>query len=155
MDGRIELREGIRQATQYQTFVAGVPIFPDTRRDKDMALTTLNHGLVHTAWGLDTLQEGLERIAEEVGFHRPPSAINSENEGRWVNELQYRPAGEPQRETGQRPPASEGRGAAAEVAQLPLPVRSAAFNIRHLDKVVMQHFHLERDADGRTVFPQA
>ena len=73
VDGRIELREGIRQATEYPAFVSGVLISPDIRRDKDMARAALNHDLARTVRGLDTLQEDLERIAEVVGFRWPPA----------------------------------------------------------------------------------
>ena len=154
MDGRIELREGIRQATKYQTFVAGVLIFPDMRRNKDMARAAMNHDLAHTVWGLDTLREDLERIAKVAGFRRTPGARHSDNEWRRVNELQYCSAGKPQRDAGQRTPSFEERWAAVDVAGLPLPVGSATFNIRRLDKLVVQHFYLEQDADGRLVLPQ-
>lgn len=155
VDGRIELREGIRQATEYPAFVSGVLISPDIRRDKDMARAALNHDLARTIRGLDTLQEDPERITEVVGFRWPPSARHSENEWRRVNELRYHPAGGTQRDAGHRTPyPAEGRDA-VEVAELPLPVGSATFNIRRLDKLVAQHFHPERDADGRTALPQS
>ena len=72
-----------------------------------------------------------------------------------MNELRYHPAGGTQRDAGHRTPhPAEGRDA-VEVAELPLPVGSATFNIRRLDKMVAQHFHPERDADGRTALPQS
>ena len=124
------------------------------RRDKDMARGLAEPRPRAYRPGADTLQEGLERIAGVVGFRRPSSAIHPDNERRRLNELRYRPAGEPQRDAGQRTPhTAEGR-AAVEVLELPLPVSSAAFNIRRLEKLVVQRFHLDRDSDGRTVFPK-
>ena len=80
MDGRIELREGIRQATDYWNFVAGVLIFPDMQRNEGMERAALNHEMVHIIWGLDALGEDLERIAGSVDFRRPPKARHSDNE---------------------------------------------------------------------------
>lgn len=154
VDGRIELREGIRQATNYWNFIAGVLIFPDMQRDVVMERAALNHEMVHIIWGLDALREDLERIAGSADFRRPPKPRHSDNEWQQVNELQYRPDNGRERDTGQRAPnPAEGQAADGE-ADVPLAVGSATFNIQHLEKMVVQHFHLDQDAEGIPVVPE-
>ena len=154
VDGRIELREGIRQATDYWNFIAGVLIFPDMQRDVVMERAALNHEMVHIIWGLDALREDLERVAGSADFRRPPKARHSDNEWQQVNELQYRPANGRERDAGQRTAnPAEGEATNGE-AEIPLSVGSATFHIQRLDKMVVQQFHLDRDAGGSPVVPE-
>ena len=120
-------------------------IFPDMQRNEGMERAALNHELVHIIWGLGTLREDLERIAGSVDFRRPPKARHSDNEWQQVNELQYRPDNGRERDAGQR---------TANPAEIPLSVGSATFHIQHLEKMVVQHFHLDRDAGGSPVVPE-
>ena len=88
-DGCIELRNGIRKATTFETFVAGVVIFTDMERHEEIEHMARERYHSSVIWGLNGLQQDLERIAEEVDFHRPPSSWVSEKEWRQVYELQY------------------------------------------------------------------
>ena len=85
----MELRDGIRKATNYGNYVVGVVIFTDMDRNEEIEHMARERYHVSTIWGLSSLQQDLERIAGEVGFHRPPSAWIAENEWRLVHELQY------------------------------------------------------------------
>ena len=79
-DGCIEMRNALLEATGYRNFVAGVVIFPDMRPNDKMERVALEKHHVFIIWGLDNLQEDLERIAKEAEFRRPPRSRISENE---------------------------------------------------------------------------
>ena len=78
VDGRIEMHDAIEKATGYYNFVAGVLFLPDMKRNLDMARLAWNRDHVCIVWGLDRLEKDFERIAERVGFRRPPEPAHSE-----------------------------------------------------------------------------
>ena len=108
-DGAIEMRSAIIEATGYKNFIAAVLLFPDMERDKRIESAARRTSCVHTVWGLDGLDESLERVAELAEFRRPPLSRISENEWELLYELQYArpPAPDSQR---QEPAISEGHG---------------------------------------------
>ena len=152
-DGCIEFRDGIRKATNYGNFVAGVVIFTDMERHEEIEHMARERYGVFVIWGVDTLEQDLIRIAEEVDFHRPPTPWIAEKEWRLVYQLQSgeapgrREAGRHSREMEQRP--SSGGETERQVA-----VGSATFNINHLDKLIVLHYPPERDGDGQLLVPE-
>ena len=152
-DGCMEMRAAIHKATGYTHFMPGVLIFPDMRRDEDIERAAQRETHVYTVWGVDRLRDELERIAGLAGIVHPPEPGHSENEARRVNALQYRDVGAgPGADRGGRNHA--GGAAAPEETEQQFTVASATFNIQRVDKLVVQHFHLERGADGRPLLPQ-
>ena len=152
-EGCTEMHNAIEEATGFYGFVGGVLILTDMQRDERMEHAALNHEQVYIVWGLDNLHRDLERIVEQVKFRRPLKPRYSENEWREVNRLQYRQP---------RAPRHSDRSTleAAESQDVELPreeqirVGSATFNIRHVEKLVVQHIHVDQ-ADGDTLqFPQ-
>lgn len=153
VDGCIEVRQAIRQATGYTHFLAGVLVFPDMGPSRDMERAAEVEEHVYIVWGVDRLQEELERIAELVKFRRPPRAKHSENEARQVNGLRYRDGdGGTEARGGDLAPG--GDATPGEDGERQYVVGNATFNIQHLEKLVVQHFHLERDSEGKPVLPQ-
>ena len=148
-DGCIEMKHAIQEATGYTHFVVGVVIFPDMERDARMEVVARRRTHVYIIWGLDHLQEDLERIAREVQFKHKPKPSHSENECRKVRQLQYRG---PDDRTDQEIPAIDA------TASPPLPgplerglkLGSATINIQHVETLVIQHGPQERDIEGQT-----
>ena len=81
-DGCMELRDGMRKATTFGNFVAGVVMFTDMERNEEIEHMARERYHVSVIWGLDSLEQDLRRIAEEVDFHRPPNS--------WVSEKEWR-----------------------------------------------------------------
>ena len=82
VDGAIEMRNAIFEATGVKNFVAGLVIFPDMPRNEHWERVALNSQHVYILCGLDNLQADLERIAGEAQFFYPPKPGHSENEWR-------------------------------------------------------------------------
>ena len=139
-EGCIEMHNAIEDATGYYGFVVGVLVFPDMERDEQIEWAARNHHHVHIIWGLNNMQEDLERIAEHVGIERPPRPYHSENECRQVFELQYRapggmPAGDPPAPNPSRDQERDFPGDGQ------FQVGSATFHIQHVGQLVVQHIH--------------
>ena len=90
VDGRLEMHDAISRAVSFYGFVGGVLIFPDMERDQDMERLACNTDDVGVVWGLDHLEQDLERIAEVVGFRRPPTPAHSQNEQEQVFALMWK-----------------------------------------------------------------
>lgn len=90
VDGRLEMHDAINKAVSFYGFVAGVLIFPDMGRDQDMERLACDTDDVGIVWGLDHLEQDLERIAEMVGFRRPPTPAHSRNEQEQVFALMWK-----------------------------------------------------------------
>ena len=153
-EGCIEMHNAIEDATGYYGFVVGVLVFPDMERDEQIEWAARNHHHVHIIWGVNHLQEDLERIAEHVGIERPPRPYHSENECRQVFELQYRapggmPAGDPPAPNPSRDQERDFPGDGQ------FQVGSATFHIQHVGQLVVQHIHAGTDDDGRIQLPEA
>ena len=102
--------------------------------------------------GLDNLPQDLERMANQASVHHPPEPGHSENEWVKVNRAQYQGTGQPV-DGGQQP---QGTGENPPVDQAPdmaLSLESATINIHHVDKLIVLHYHLAQDEDGRAVMP--
>ena len=103
-------------------------------------------------WGLDNLQQDLERIVREAGFRRPPKPRHSENEWREVNRLQFQGTQASRQETRQ-----EQQTLGAEDGDLMpdgrLMVGSATFNIQRVDRLVVQHLRVEPGPGGNLTLP--
>ena len=148
-DGCIEMRNGIKKATDYSNFVVGVLIFTDMPRNERMERAAREHHHVYIIWGLDNLAEDLQRIAREVGIKRPPTPRIAENEWSRVNELQYlSPAG--LQESGQGTQDSAPGPATVPEGERQLTLGSATINIHHVGTLVIQHSSQEQDTDGKT-----
>ena len=80
-DGCMELRDGIRMATTFGNFVAGVVIFTDMEPDDEIGHMARERYHVSVIWGLDSLQQDLERVADAV------QGAGLGDEGRRVGEL--------------------------------------------------------------------
>ncbi len=82
-------------------------------------------------------------------FRRPLKPHHSENEWRELNRLQYRQPGAPRKSDGPTHEAAESQdGEPPREEQL--RVGSATFNIRHVEKLVVQHIPVDQ-ADGDTL----
>ena len=151
-DGCIEMKHAIQEATGYTHFVVGVTIFPDMERDARIEEVARRRNHVYIIWGLDHLQEDLERIAREAPVKHPPKPGHSENECRKVRQLQFR-GPEGSRDDDEETPAAE----AATPPPLPGPLEwelklgSATINIQHVETLVIQLGPQERDIEGQTV----
>ena len=151
--GRIDMHNGLEKATGYYCFVAGVLIFPDMERNEDIEQFALRKDLVHTIWGVDHLQEDLERVARDVGFKRPPTPAHSDREWRLVNQMLRRNDDELQ--DGRRQPVeTEGEPVKDGNSKIEVETGSVVINIQHLDKLVVQHYHLDRDSGGELLLPE-
>ena len=133
-DASMELRNAIRAATGYKTFVVGVLLFPDMARNEEMERAALNHKHVHIIWGLDNLSRDLMRIASQEIFY-PPSPEFSRNEWEAVNRIQYRSL-EGTRE-GSRDEAAAGEDAPLPAGEMPLSLGSATINIHHVERLII------------------
>ena len=133
-DASMELRNAIRAATDYKTFVVGVLLFPDMVHDEDMERVALNHKHVHIIWGLDNLAQNLARIASQEVFY-PPSPEYSRNEWESVNRIQYRSL-EGTREGPRDEAAAEGE-APVPAGEMPLTLGSATINIQHVERLII------------------
>ena len=71
-DGAMEMRNAIIEVTTFKNFIAPVLLFPDMERDTRMEQAARNSASVYVVWGLDNLEEDLERIAVLAKFRRPP-----------------------------------------------------------------------------------
>ena len=149
-DGCMEMKNGIQEATGYTHFVVGVTIFPDMERDARMEVVALRRNHVYIIWGLDHLQEDLERIAREAEVEHQPEPSHSENECRKVRRFQFRG---PDKKADQEAPAVD----APESPPLPGPLEwelklgSATINIQHVETLVIQLGPQEREIEGQTV----
>ena len=149
----MELRDGIRKATTFENFVVGVVMFTDMERNEEIEHMAWERYHVSVIWGLDNLERDLQRIAEEVDFHRPPSSWISENEWRLVYELQHgevqgrREADRPVQEMDQRQPAGGE-------TKRQLDLGSTIINIKHLDKLIVLYYPPEQDGDGQLLLPE-
>ena len=88
-DGTIEMRSAILESTGFKNFVAAILLFPDMDRDERIERSARRSSCVHTVWGLDRLESGLERVAELAEFRRPPLSKISKNEWSKLYELQF------------------------------------------------------------------
>ena len=88
-DGGLEMRSAIHEATTFRNFVAAVLLFPDMERVARIERAARNARSVYTIWGLEQLEEDLERIAGLAAFRRPPLSRISANECDKLHELQY------------------------------------------------------------------
>ena len=146
-DGCIEMRTALLEATGYRNFVAGILVFPDMRPNDRMQRVALEKHHVYIIWGLDNLQEDLERIAKEAEFRRPPRSRISANEWSLLNELQYRDAEGP--DNGEREMRDGTQDAErGKEAERQFTLGSATININHLETLIVQQYPLHRDADG-------
>ena len=153
-DGCMEMRNGILEATRFKNFVAGLLIFPDMRRREEMERVALGKHCVFIVWGLDNLQEDLERIVKEAEFRRPPPSRISENEWTCLHELQYRGA-QGLRE-GDRTMRDNGQGPVEGwEAERQFTFGSATITIQHLDTLIVQQCPLHRDTDDGPLMPVA
>lgn len=89
VDGAIEMRNAILEVTGFKNFVAAVLLFPDMDRDERIERTARRTSSVHTVWGLDRLEDGLQRVAELAEFRRHPLSKISRNEWGRLHKLQY------------------------------------------------------------------
>ncbi len=151
-DGCIEMKHAILEATGYTHFVVGVIIFPDMERDARMEEVALRKNHVYIIWGLDHLQEDLERIARKAEVKHPPKPSHSENECRKVNEFQYR-GPEVSQDDGEETPAAEAATPPPAPGSLDLGLKlgSVTINIQHVETLVIQYGPPERDVEGQTV----
>ncbi len=151
-DGCMEMRAALLEATSYRNFVAGVLIFPDMQPDDRIERVALEKHHVFVVWGLDNLQEDLERIAREAEFRRPPRSRISENEWNRLHELQYQGAQGPgngeRAMRGGAQDAEKGKGAEGQFT-----LGSATIHIQHLDTLIVQQCPQHRDTDGELQIP--
>ena len=155
VDGRIEMHDAIEKATNYYSFVAGVLFLPDMKRNLDMARLAWNRDHVCIVWELDRLEEDFERIAERVGFRRPPEPAHSENEQRKVFDLQRQGEGE---DRPARQIAGPGREPAEDVArgaEQGLVIGRAEFNITHVEHLHLHQSTPDPGAAARLWLPEA
>lgn len=147
VDGAIEMRNAIFEATGVKNFVAGLVIFPDMPRNEHWERVALNHDHVYILCGLDNLQADLERIAGEAQFFYHPKPAHSENEWRGLNRLQYEGAAE----------EVEGRQFLRNLRQEALvsgnqdaaySAESITINIQRVDRLEVRHYHPGRDDVG-------
>ena len=152
-DGCMELRDGIRMATTFENFVAGVVIFTDMEPDDEIGHMARERYHVSVIWGLDSLQQDLERVADEVGFHRPPTPWAAENEWMKVHELQY---GEDSGRAGasRDAPDPDQGPATGGAAEQQVSLGTATFHIQRLDRLIVMYYPPERDGDGRILLPE-
>lgn len=147
VDGRLEMHDAIDRAVSFYGFVGGVLIFPDMGRDQDMERLACNTDDVGIVWGLDHLEQDLERIAEMVGFRRPPTPAHSRNEQEQVFALMWKGPDRPDDDGPDDDRPGDGRAVpdqelAADVArkaqQQGLSIGHATFHIPHVE-----HLHVE------------
>ena len=147
--GCIEMHDAIDQAANVYGFVASVLVLPDMEPDERMERAARNHKQVHIIWGLNNLEQDLERIAGQVRFKRPPKPRHSENECRRVFELQFSGYDASGPADGDRPvretPRASPRGLPQEQE---LTVGSATFNIQHVDTLVLRQVLVRQDDEG-------
>ena len=148
-DGCMELRDGIRKATTFGNFVVGVVLFTDMERREEIEHMARERYHVSVIWGLNSLEQDLQRIADEVDFHRPPSSWVAEKEWRLVYQLQ---SGEVQgvrhlKDVNQRPPAGGE-------TKRQLDLDSTPINIHRVDKLIVLYYPPERDGDGQLLLPE-
>ena len=148
VDGCIEMRNGIFEATGYKTFIAGLLFLPDMQPDEAMERVAREHEHMHIIFGLDNLREDLERLAAREGFVNPPESWMSENESRKLNELQYRDPAASGDDDRDMPDTGPGQATAME-GERRLTFGSATINIQHVDTLVIQHGAQEQDTDGQ------
>ena len=151
VDGRLEMHDAISAAVSFYNFVGGALIFPDMERDQDMERLAYNRDGVGIIWGLDHLEQDLERIAETVDFRRPPTPAHSRNEQQQVFSLMLKGPERPDHDGSHdnRPGADapedrrtkSNEALAADVArkaQHGMTIGSATFHIPHVE-----HLHVE------------
>ena len=152
-DGCMELRDGMRRATSFGNFVAGVVMFTDMERNEEIEHMAWERYHVSVIWGLESLEQDLQRIAEEVDFRRPPNSWVSEKEWRMVYQLQ---SGEVpgRRDADRHVQEVNRRPAAGEETERQVDLGSATFNIQHLDRLIVLYYPPERDGDGQLLIPE-
>ncbi len=149
VDGCMEMRNGIREATGFRTFIAGLLFLPDMQPDEVIERVAWNHEHMHVIYGLDSLNDDLERIVVREDFDHPPKPGFSENESRRANELQYRGPAGPREGDRVAQDAAPGPATGPESARQLTLDSAATINIHHVDTLVIQHGPQERDTDGR------
>ena len=148
-DGCMEMKNAIEEAAGFTHFVAGVTVFPDMEQDARMEEVARRRNHVYVIWGLEHLQEDLERIAVAADFKHKPKPSHSENECSKVNEFQYR-GPEDQREDGRDMPDGASGQANSLEAERQLTRGPATIHIQHVETLVIQHGPPERDIEGQT-----
>ena len=150
-DGCMELRDGMRKATTFGNFVGGVVMFTDMERNEEIEHMARERYHVSVIWGLGSLEQDLQRIAEEVDFRRPPNSWVSEKEWRLVYQLQsgeapgHRDADRYVQDVNERP-------AAGVETERQVDLGSATFNIQHLDRLIVLYYPPERDGTANSCF---
>ena len=149
VDACMEMRNAVREATGFQTFVVGVLVFPDMLRNESMERAALNHKHVHIVWGLDDLSQDLRRIAtrEETITH-PPEPDHSRNEWEAANRIQYRQDGAPREAA-----AAKESPATDPASDLPLGLEAATITIQHVDTLIIQRCPLHPETDPAGALP--
>ena len=148
-DGCMEMKNAIEEAVGFTHFVAGVTVFPDMERDARVEEVARRRHHVYVIWGLDHLQEDLERIAVAADFKHKPKPSHSENESRRVNELQYRGPEDQEKNDREMPGAASGQAKDLEVERQ-LILGSATINIHQVNTLVIQQGPPEQDIEGQT-----
>ena len=147
--GCIEMHDAIDQAANVYGFVASVLVLPDMEPDERMEQAARNHKQVYIIWGLNNLEQDLERIAEQVRFKRPPKPQHSENECRRVFELQFRVFSASGPAEGDRPVPETPQASPRELPQeQELTVGSATFNIQHVGTLILRQVLVSQDDEG-------
>ena len=149
VDGCIEMRNGIIEATSYKNFIAGLLFLPDMQPDEAIERVAREHEHMHVIFGLGSLEEDLKRIVEMEGFVSPPEPRHSDNESSKVNELQIRGSSALREDGREMPDGASGQANDLETERQ-LTLGSATININHVDTLVIQHGPPERDIEGQT-----
>ena len=142
-DACMEMRNAVREAIRFKTFVVGVLIFPDMQRNESLERAALNHKHVHIIWGLDDLSQDLRRIAtQEEEIVRPPEPEHSRNEWEAANRIQFRPdGGEREAAAATESPATDPAGGA------PLGLEARSITIHRVDTLIIQCCPLHPDVE--------
>ena len=134
-------------------FRRGLVVFTDMERNEEIEHMAWERYHVSVIWGLDSLEQDLQRIAEEVDFRRPPNSWVSEKEWRMVYQLQ---SGEApgRRDAGRHVQEVNRQPAAGGETERQVDLGSATFNIQHLDRLIVLYYPPERDGDGQLLLPE-
>ena len=149
VDGCIEMRNGIIEATSYKNFIAGLLFLPDMQPDEAIERVAREHEHVHVIFGLGSLEEDLLRIVEMEGFVNPPEPRHSDNESSKVNELQIRGSSALREDGREMPDGASGQANSLETERQ-LTLSADRVHINHVDTLIIQHGSAERDIEGQT-----
>ena len=128
-DGCIELRNGIRKATTFETYVAGVVIFTDMERNEEIEhMARERYHVVRHLGAERACSRTWSASPRRWDFHRPPSSWVSEKEWRRVYELQYGEASG-RRNADRQAPEVEQRPETGGETERQVTLGSATFNI--------------------------